>query len=68
MWVLVIMLAIPGLGLQSEQVLARFTSITACMAERNRIGFAMAEAYPETADEFHIACLYRGPAGRKWKA
>jgi len=65
MWLLVIMLAVPGLGFRNEQVLHQYATLAACQAERDRISREMEAAYPE-ADNFKIACLYRVPGTRKW--
>jgi hypothetical protein len=55
MWVLVIvMLTLPN----SETVVASFETLKACQLERDRIGFEMANAYPEEPT-FTIKCQYR---------
>ena len=40
---------------EPDHTLATFPTFDACQLERNRIGFAMAEAYPYEAD-FRIEC------------
>lgn len=67
MWYLVILLVIPSLGVKSEQVLEHYATLQACQVERDRIGFEMAEAYPDDPT-FTIACLYKAPHSRKFKA
>ena len=51
MWFLLIIFLTTG----QEAVLNHFTSAEDCQAERNRIGFDMAAAYPYDRD-FVIAC------------
>lgn len=54
-WVLlIVMLHLPG----DETVLERFANEKDCMKERDRIGEAMAGAYPYERD-FLIVCQYR---------
>jgi len=55
MWLLVILLLNAVPGLDHVTVLNTFATPEKCQLERNRIGFAMAEAYPYERD-FIIAC------------
>jgi len=55
MWLLVIVLLNIVPGLDTITVLNTFATAEECQMERNRIGFAMAEAYPYDRD-FVIAC------------
>jgi len=56
MWLLVIILLSQVPGLDKITVLKTFPTYQACKEERNRIGFDMAESYPETAN-FTIDCI-----------
>jgi hypothetical protein len=53
MWLLVIMFLGPEIFTQQE--LYRYETIEACQVERARIGFEMAESYPEAG--FRIVCV-----------
>ncbi len=55
MWLLIMVLLNVGSGLNQITVLNTFGTSEECQIERNRIGFAMAEAYPYERD-FVIAC------------
>ncbi len=55
MWLLIMVLLNIGPGLNQITVLNKFATSEECQIERNRIGFAMAEAYPYERD-FVIAC------------
>jgi hypothetical protein len=55
MWLLIMVLLNIGPGLNQITVLKTFGTAEECQSERNRIGFAMAEAYPYERD-FVIAC------------
>ncbi len=55
MWLLIIVLLNIVPGLEKVTVLNTFATPEECQIERNRIGFAMAEAYPYERD-FVIAC------------
>ncbi|MGQ0695517.1 MAG: hypothetical protein ACT4OL_08080 [Nitrospiraceae bacterium] len=55
MWLLIMVLLNIGPGLNQITVLKTFATSEECQIERNRIGFAMAEAYPYERD-FVIAC------------
>lgn len=55
MWVLLMVsLVLPGMSAK----LKTFDSYAACHVERNRIGFLMAESYPQEHD-FNIICQRR---------
>ncbi len=58
MWLLLIILLITVPGVGQGTVLNTFTSEEACQQERNRIGFEMAESYPDERD-FLIVCKFR---------
>ena len=58
MWLLMIVLLNVVPGLEKRMVLNTFATSEECQIERNRIGFAMAEAYPYERD-FVIACQLR---------
>lgn len=55
MWLLVMIFLLPTPGFASVQVLNKFATLEACLRERDRIGFEMAEAYPHDR-EFLIVC------------
>lgn len=55
MWLLIMVLLNVVPGLEKVTVLNTFATAEECQIERNRIGFAMAEAYPNERD-FVIAC------------
>ena len=58
MWFLMMVLLNVGPGLDKGTVLNAFATSEECQIERDRIGFAMAEAYPYERD-FVIACQLR---------
>ena len=58
MWLLLIVLLYIVPGLDKSMVLNTFATPEECQIERNRIGFAMAEAYPYERD-FVIVCQLR---------
>jgi len=55
MWLLLMVLLNVVSGFNTSTVLNTFATSEECQNERNRIGFAMAEAYPYERD-FVIAC------------
>jgi len=55
MWLLLMVLLNVVPGLDKNTVLNMFATAEECQIERNRIGFAMAEAYPHERD-FVIIC------------
>jgi hypothetical protein len=55
MWLLLMVLLNVVPGLDKSTVLNTFATAEQCQIERNRIGFAMAEAYPYERD-FVIVC------------
>jgi hypothetical protein len=55
MWLLVMVLLIEVPGLGGVTLLNKFNTYEECKAERDRIGYAMAEAYPNERD-FVIEC------------
>ena len=55
MWLLLMVLLYVVPGLDKGTVLNTFATSEECQIERDRIGFAMAEAYPYERD-FVIAC------------
>lgn len=55
MWLLCYILLLPIDGIASRHILSTFTTYAECRAERDRIGFAMAESYPYEMD-FKIEC------------
>jgi len=55
MWLLIMVLLNIVPGLEKITVLNTFATSEECQMERNRIGFAMAAAYPYERD-FVIAC------------
>lgn len=59
MWLLLIVLLSDVPGLNKATVLQRYATAQECQMERNRVGFAMAEAYPYDRD-FVIACQLDG--------
>jgi hypothetical protein len=58
MWLLVIVLLAAPAGISRVTVLNTFTSYEDCKPERDRIGFAMAESYPQEMT-FRIECALR---------
>jgi len=56
MWLLLIIFLNPPI--LTQQALQRFDTAQECQAERNRIGYEMAESYPYSAD-FRIVCQYQ---------
>lgn len=57
MWLLVIVfLAVPA-GISSMTVLNTFATYDDCQPERDRVGFEMAESYPDD-NTFRIVCDY----------
>lgn len=58
-WVLLMVLLNPVPGLESATILNEFATQEECQVERNRVGFEMAETYPNEAD-FRIECRERG--------
>ncbi len=55
MWLLVIVLLTAPAGISRVTVLNSFASYEECKPERDRVGFAMAESYPQE-NTFRIAC------------
>jgi hypothetical protein len=55
MWLLVIVLLNFVPGLEKVTVLKTFPTFEECQIERNRIGFDMAESYPQEHD-FNVVC------------
>jgi hypothetical protein len=55
MWLLVMVLLTEVSGLSGVTVLNKFETYEECLVERDRIGYAMAEAYPYERD-FVIEC------------
>ena len=55
MWLLVIVLLVAPAGISRVTVLNSFASYEECKPERDRIGFAMAESYPQESN-FRIEC------------
>ena len=56
MWLLVMILLNSDVpGLTKTMVLNTYATAQECQAERNRVGFEMAKAYPQDRD-FVIAC------------
>ena len=60
MWCLVMVLLVPVSGFDRLTVLQEYPTLTACQIDRNRVGFAMADAYPYERT-FTIDCLLRPP-------
>lgn len=60
-WVLLMVLLNPVPGLERTTFLNEFATQEECQVERNRIGFEMAQSYPNEAD-FRIECRERGVA------
>lgn len=58
MWMLVIVLLAAPTGISSMTVLNTFATYEDCKPERDRIGFAMAESYPQESN-FRIECALR---------
>jgi hypothetical protein len=58
MWFLLIVLLAPPAGIDHVTVLNTFATYEDCQPERNRIGFEMAESYPNEND-FRIVCEFR---------
>jgi hypothetical protein len=58
MWLLLIVLFVPPSGIDRATVLNTFETYEACKPERDRIGFEMAESYPNETD-FRIVCEFR---------
>jgi hypothetical protein len=58
MWLLVIVLLVAPAGISRVTVLNSFASYEECKPERDRIGFAMAESYPQE-NTFRIECTLR---------
>ncbi len=58
MWLLVIVLLAAPAGISRMTVLNSFASYEECKPERDRIGFAMAESYPQE-NTFRIECTLR---------
>jgi hypothetical protein len=55
MWLLVIVLLAAPIGIKPVAVLNTFATYEDCKPERDRIGFAMAESYPQE-NTFRIVC------------
>lgn len=55
MWLLLMILLNDVPGISKVTVLRTFATYQECQVERNRVGFEMAEAYPNERD-FVIAC------------
>lgn len=58
MWLLVIVLLAAPTGISRMTVLNTFSTYEDCQPERDRVGFEMAESYPNDHD-FHIVCEYQ---------
>ena len=58
MWLLAIVLLTAPAGISRMTVLNTFTTYEACQPERDRVGFEMAESYPNDSD-FRIVCEYQ---------
>ena len=58
MWLLLMVLLAPPVGVNRATVLNSFETYEDCQPERNRIGFEMAESYPHDSD-FRIVCEFR---------
>jgi hypothetical protein len=58
MWLLLMVLLAPPVGVNRATVLNIFETYEDCQPERNRIGFEMAESYPHDND-FRIVCEFR---------
>jgi hypothetical protein len=58
MWLLVIVLLAAPVGVSRMTVLNMFATYEDCKSERDRIGFAMAESYPQESN-FRIECALR---------
>jgi len=58
MWSLVIVLLAAPVGVSRMAVLNMFATYEDCKPERDRIGFAMAESYPQESN-FRIECALR---------
>lgn len=58
MWMLLIILLSATPGMDRVTVLHEYHTENACLVERNRVGFAMAEQYPGE-NSFVIACVFR---------
>ena len=58
MWLLAIVLLTAPAGISRMTVLNSFATYEDCRPERDRIGFAMAESYPNDND-FRIVCEYQ---------
>jgi len=54
-WVLLMVLLAPPGGFESSYFLNKFDNATDCQTERDRIGFQMAESYPDDLS-FRIEC------------
>lgn len=54
MWLLLIVFVS---GVQGTTELDRFETYEACQRERNRVGYEMADAYPDEHD-FNIVCRF----------
>jgi hypothetical protein len=58
MWLLLIVLLAPTPGISRATILNTFETYEACQPERDRLGFELAESYPNDAD-FRIVCEFR---------
>ena len=56
-WCLILVLIAPPIGIIPMHVLNTFATQAECAPERDRVGFAMADAYPHDRS-FTVECLY----------
>ncbi len=59
MWLLLLVLLAPPLGVNPVYVLKTFDTQEECQARRDYVGYEMAESYPYERD-FVIVCQFRG--------
>ncbi len=57
MWLLLIVLIAPPDGFSKKTLLEAYHTEQECMDNRNRVGWEMAEAYPQEPD-FRIVCEF----------
>ncbi len=60
MWYLLIVMLMAPLDFDRATVLDTFVTYEECKPERDRVGFEMAESYPNEND-FRIVCQYQEP-------
>lgn len=58
MWLLVLLFIATPPGFSTEQVMQTFATQAECQQERDRIGYEMAESYPEE-HTFNIVCRFQ---------